>query len=111
MIEFEELLYPIFIAMSPRIVLERHQKILDKYGLDNFVKRNEFKRAREIYETARYAIGMTAKTNMLYWITPGERMKHQILILFGGERVRRRSCLPNALRWCNGKYMLMICLK
>lgn len=71
--EFEELLYPTFIAMSPSVVLERHQSIIEKYGIDSVIKRNEFKRAREMYETARYAIGMTARTNRFYWVTPGER--------------------------------------
>lgn len=70
---FEELLYPSFVAMSPIVILERHQKIIDKYGLDNFLKNEEFKRAREMYETARYAIGLTAWTDMLYWITPGKK--------------------------------------
>lgn len=70
---FEELLYPTFIAMSPLVVLERHQKIIDKYGIENFLKKEEFKRAREMYQTARYAIGMTAKTGNLFWITPGKR--------------------------------------
>lgn len=73
MMEFEELLHPTFIAMSPTVVLERHQRILEKYGMDNLIKRNEFKRAREMYETARYAIGMTARTNKFYWVTPGKK--------------------------------------
>lgn len=70
---FEEFLYPTFIAISPVVVLERHQKIIDKYGMVNLLKREEFKRAREMYETARYVIGMTARTNTLYWITPGKK--------------------------------------
>ena len=70
---FEELLYPTFVAISPDEVLKRHDAIIGKYGMGVFLKRREFQRAREMYQTARYAIGMTAKTDNIYWVTPARK--------------------------------------
>lgn len=67
----EEKIYPTYIGLSPHIILERNQEIIKKYGLDDFLKQKEFKRAREMYQTAVYALGMTAKTGNFYWVTPG----------------------------------------
>lgn len=69
----EERIYPTGIALCPHLVLARNQEIIKKYGLNNFLKRNEFKRAREMYQTAIYAIGMTARTGDYYWITPSNK--------------------------------------
>src|SRR4051794_35079781 len=67
----EETLYPTYIALSPQLVLARNQDIIKKYGMNNYLTRREFKRAREMYQTAVYALGMTARTGDYYWVTPG----------------------------------------
>jgi hypothetical protein len=66
----ENELYPIHTALSALAVFERHNEIVSKYGLELFLKKQEFKRAREMYQTAVYAIGRTAKTGDYYWVTP-----------------------------------------
>lgn len=67
----EEKLYPTYIALSPQLVLARNLDIIEKYGMNNYLTRREFKRAREMYQTAVYALGMTARTRDYYWVTPG----------------------------------------
>ncbi len=69
--DIEEKIYPTYIALSPQIVLARKEEVIEKYGMDNFLTRREFKRAREMYQTAVYALGMTARTGGYYWVTPG----------------------------------------
>jgi hypothetical protein len=66
----ENFLYPTDVALSPRVILERTQQITEKYGLESFITQRTFKRAREMYQTAIYAIGMTARTGDYYWVAP-----------------------------------------
>lgn len=70
--DIENLLYPPHLALSPKIVLSRKDEIVEKYGLDNFINRREFKRAREMYHAAIYAIGTTALTGNYYWVAPSK---------------------------------------
>lgn len=75
---FEEKLYPTFIAISPRFVLQRNLEIIEKYGIENYLKKREFQRAREMYQTAIYVIGDSTRikqqgASRQYWITPGKK--------------------------------------
>jgi len=72
MSNIENRLYPVDVALSPSVILDRHQQIITKHGLKNFLTRREFKRAREMYQTAIYAVGMTAKTGCFYWVAPSK---------------------------------------
>ncbi len=66
----EEQFYPNWIAILPNEIIYRHNQIIQKYGLENVVNSAIFKKAREMYQTARYAMGMTARTWIKYWICP-----------------------------------------
>ena len=68
--DFENRIYPLGMALSANLVLARHKDVINKYGIDNFLKKKEFKRAREMYQTAVYALGTTARTGNYYWVTP-----------------------------------------
>jgi hypothetical protein len=70
--EIEETIYPRYIALTPQLVLARKQEIINKFGIANFLTRQEFKRAREMYQTAIYALGMTARTGNYFWVTPAK---------------------------------------
>jgi hypothetical protein len=70
--KIEDTIYPVGIALSPGLVLARHKEVISKYGIDNFLKEQKFKRAREMYQTAVYALGTSARTGNYYWITPAK---------------------------------------
>jgi hypothetical protein len=67
-----EVIYPSYVALSPKQILKRHAEIIQVYGLDNVVKGKDFQRAREVYQTAIYALGVTAQTGILYWVLPSK---------------------------------------
>lgn len=70
--DIEDKIYPLGIALSPGLVLARHQTVIRKYGLDSFLKLRVFKRAREMYQAAIYALGTSARTGNYYWVTPAD---------------------------------------
>lgn len=70
---FEEIIFPTNIALTPNEILKRWENLTDKFGLAVITADKRFKRAREVYAAAVYAVGLTAKTGVFYWVSPGKK--------------------------------------
>ena len=54
--------------MSPKFVIERMQRVVEKHGLQQAESRGRFKQEREAWTSAVFTLGQTEITSKTYWI-------------------------------------------
>ena len=67
---FEERLYPPDLGMSPSFAIRRFKSATRKYGDNNVLTNSKFKKAREIWITAAFLLGLSKITSRTYWVLP-----------------------------------------
>ena len=67
---FEERLYPPDLGMSPSFAIGRFKLAIRKYGQNIVLTNYKFKKAREIWTTAAFLLGLSKITGKTYWVVP-----------------------------------------
>src|SRR3989344_2506513 len=70
MTNFEKKLYPSDIAMSPFFAINRFRAGLQKYGEETVFRDSKFKKARELWISAAFLLGLSVVTKKSYWVMP-----------------------------------------
>lgn len=67
---FEERLYPPDLGMSPAFAIGRFNSAIRKYDQDVVLTNSKFKKAREVWTTAAFLLGLSKITGKTYWVMP-----------------------------------------
>jgi hypothetical protein len=67
---FEQELYPAEIGMSPQFAMNRFKGAIAKYGQQKVMRESRFQKAREIWATAAFLMGLSKITKKSYWVAP-----------------------------------------
>jgi hypothetical protein len=68
--EFEKQLYPPEMGMSPQFAMNRFNGAMTKYGQQKVLSESRFQKAREIWASAAFLIGLSKLTEKTYWVAP-----------------------------------------
>jgi hypothetical protein len=69
-VNFEKKLFPPEWCYSPEWVNNRFKEIQAKYGIDIVANESRFQKAREMWITGMYLLGLEVKTGSFFWVFP-----------------------------------------
>jgi len=68
--DFEKKIYPPDIGMSPQFAMRRFRAAIAKYGQQRVLSESRFQKAREIWASGAFLIGLSKITQKTYWVAP-----------------------------------------
>lgn len=60
------------VLMAPKKIIQRMENIIQKYGSERALKSGSFQKAREAWIASVFMLGMSQRTDRIYWIQENE---------------------------------------